>query len=95
MTKNSIAQRCGQGSIVIASGYVTNAKPGPPVATEETGSPVLWDMKPSTEKTTNPANILVPQFSKGTRMESLRGKIQIIRCNVDVVKWSIAKLCQT
>lgn len=33
--KNIMAQNCGSGSIPIASGYVINAKAGPPVATEE------------------------------------------------------------
>lgn len=62
----------GQGNIVIASGYVTKASPGPPVATVETGKPVSWDMKPITENTTNPAKMLVPQFKIGTRIESLK-----------------------
>jgi hypothetical protein len=43
----------------------------PPVATVDTGIPVLWDIKPSTENTTKPAKILVPQFTVGTNMESL------------------------
>lgn len=38
--KKMIAQNCGNGSIPIASGYVINAKAGPPVATVETGKPV-------------------------------------------------------
>lgn len=80
MMKNSIAQTCGQGSIVIASGYVTKANPGPPVATEETGRPVSWDINPITEKTTKPAKILVPQFKIGTRIESLqKGQLRINR----------------
>ena len=44
----------------------------PPVATVDTGTPVLWDMKPSTENTTKPAKMLVPQFTIGTNMESLK-----------------------
>lgn len=48
------------------------ASPGPPVATVSTGKPVSWDMKPITENTTNPANILVPQFITGTIIESLQ-----------------------
>lgn len=38
--KNIIAQNCGNGNIPIASGYVTNANDGPPVATDDTGKPV-------------------------------------------------------
>lgn len=38
--KKMIAQNCGNGNIPIASGYVMNAKDGPPVATDETGKPV-------------------------------------------------------
>jgi hypothetical protein len=41
--------------------------------------PVLWDMKPSTENTTKPAKILVPQFTVGTKIESLeKVKLEII-----------------
>lgn len=60
--------------MLMASGYVTKASPGPPVATEETGSPVSWDMKPMTENTTKPAKMLVPQLRIGTRIESLKAK---------------------
>lgn len=70
--KNKTAHKCGKGSIEIASGYVTKARPGPPVATVETGNPVSWDMNPITEKTTKPAKMLVPQFNRGTKMESLK-----------------------
>lgn len=35
-----MAQNCGNGNIPIASGYVMNAKAGPPVATDDTGKPV-------------------------------------------------------
>lgn len=38
--KKIMAQNCGNGNIPIASGYVMNAKDGPPVATDETGKPV-------------------------------------------------------
>lgn len=41
MRKNSTAQMCGNGNIPIASGYVTNANDGPPVATEDTGMFVI------------------------------------------------------
>jgi len=39
MTKNMSAQSCGTGSMAMASGYVTNANPAPPVATASTGMP--------------------------------------------------------
>lgn len=65
-------QKFGQGSIVIAAGYVTNAREGPPVATVATGRPVLSAIKPTTENTTNPANILVLQLIIGTNIESLK-----------------------
>lgn len=71
MTKNNTAHIFGNGIIAIASGYVTNASPGPPVATWATGIPVLCDIKPSTEKTTNPANMLVEQLITGINMQSL------------------------
>lgn len=71
MTKNSTAHMFGYGIIAIASGYVTNARPGPPVATCATGIPVRCDIKPSTENTTKPANMLVVQLITGIRMQSL------------------------
>lgn len=78
--KNKTAHTCGQGSNEIASGYVTKARPGPPVATVETGKPVLYDINPNTENTTNPAKILVPQFKIGTSMESLKNKNKATNC---------------
>lgn len=71
ITKKSTAHIFGNGIIAIASGYVTNASPGPPVATCATGMPVLCDMNPSTENTTNPANMLVEQLITGISMQSL------------------------
>lgn len=70
--KNKTAHKCDTGNIEIASGYATKANPGPLVATLLTGNPVLWDIKPNTENTTNPANMLVPQFTIGTIIESLK-----------------------
>lgn len=70
--KNKTAQRLGNGNIAIASGYVTKARPGPLVATVATDIPVFSDMKPSTENTTKPANMLVPQFRIGITIESLK-----------------------
>ena len=46
----------------------------PPAATVDTGTPVLYDMNPRTENTTKPANILVPQLTIGTKIESLLKK---------------------
>lgn len=72
IAKKIIAQKLGHGNIVIAAGYVTKAKDGPPVATVATGWPVLSAINPTTEKTTNPAKILVPQLIIGTNIESLK-----------------------
>lgn len=102
--KNMIAQNWGNGSIPIASGYVINAKAGPPVATDDTGIPVtselieslhlitlhfcIWngwkeslslDINPSTENTTNPAKMLVAQFTMGTMIASLQIEIQKLK----------------
>lgn len=69
--KNSTAQRFGNGNIAIASGYVTKAKAGPPVATCSTDMPLLTDINPRMENTTNPAKILVEQFIIGIIIASL------------------------
>lgn len=39
MKKKSAAHKCGIGNMAIACGYVTNARPGPDVATVATGMP--------------------------------------------------------
>jgi len=44
---------------------------GPSVATCSTGTPVLADMKPRTEKMTKPPNTLVAQLISDTITESL------------------------
>lgn len=58
--------------ILVHRNILCNSTHSPPVATVDTGTPVLWDMKPSTENTTKPAKMLVPQFTIGTNMESLK-----------------------
>ena len=45
---------------------------GPSVATSATGTPVLCDMKPSTENMTKPPKKLVAQLMAETRTESLQ-----------------------
>lgn len=49
--------------------YFSNSMPFFP---HEKNDVCLRDMNPKTEKTTNPANTLVPQFTIGTRIESLK-----------------------
>ena len=44
----------------------------PEAATSFTSTPFSWAIKPSTEKITNPANILVAQLMIGTKNESLK-----------------------
>lgn len=72
ITKKVKAQKLGAGIIETAAGYVMKANPGPALATCPTGTPVLSAAKPRTENTTNPAQILVPLFTRGIRMDDLR-----------------------
>lgn len=57
--------------ILVHGNILCSSTHSPPVATVDTGTPVLCDMKPSTENTTKPAKMLVAQFTVGTNMESL------------------------
>lgn len=50
---------------------MTKASPGPAVATSPTGTPARSAANPSTEKTTKPAQILVPLFTSGIITDDL------------------------
>ena len=49
----------------------------PEVITSETGRPALVAIKPTIEKTTNPAKKLVPQLTRGITTESLKSYKQV------------------
>lgn len=67
-----MAQKLGVGIKVTAAGYVMKASPGPAVATSLTGTPARSAANPSTENTTNPAQILVPLFTIGIIIDDLK-----------------------
>lgn len=69
----------------MACGYVTNAKLGPSVATSEMGKPVLYDIYPITEKTTNPTKILEKLHISGTTIESLKKMKNSLKFTVQCV----------
>ena len=48
-----------------------------------TGTPCLSAMKPSTEKTTNPATKLVPLLSRHNRKVSLEVTVKTVQNNLD------------
>lgn len=51
----------------------SNGLPEPEAATSAMDLLVTWAMKPTMEKMTNPANMLVHELMQQTMMESLRG----------------------
>lgn len=71
MKKNKHDQIGDPGSCSTAEGYARNARPGPEAATSETGFCCSWAIKPTTEKMTNPANMLVLELIEQTIKASL------------------------
>lgn len=71
MKKNRQDQRGAPGSWRTAEGYARKANPGPEAATSATGRCCSWAMKPTTEKMTKPANILVLELTVHTIRASL------------------------
>ena len=69
--KKRQAQIGAPGSWSIAEGYARKANPGPEAATSATGRPCSWAIKPTTEKITKPANILVEELTAHTIRASL------------------------
>lgn len=61
MKKNSTVQNVLPSKVMMPDGYATNKRPGPAAATSSTFLPCVLAMYPINEKTTNPANMLVPE----------------------------------
>ena len=71
MRKNKIDQKGDIGSWLIAFGYATNARPGPPSATSLIDLFVAFAMKPNTENITKPDNKQVPSLKAANIIVSL------------------------
>ncbi|KAG8231000.1 hypothetical protein J437_LFUL010016 [Ladona fulva] len=74
MKKNKKAHSCGRGMCNTASGYATNARPGPEFTTSGTLTPIRLARKPRIANIENPANTDVKQFTTVTMSASLQVK---------------------